>query len=102
MVFREASGGLSCHRSGIPCSSILPRLCAKHSRAGKNRGVAWEADPRHAELIRKSNGVTDRSDATPGIRDKADDIEGEDPISMEAADRYRANTMHHAFTVSLY
>ena len=30
----------------------------------------WEADPRHAELIRKSFGVTGRSVTTPGLRDK--------------------------------
>ena len=56
-------------------------------------GITWEADPRHAELFRKSFGVTGRSVATPGVRDKTDDIEGEVPISKEAADRYRAKTM---------
>ena len=45
------------------------------------------------ELISKSFGVTGRSVATPGVRDKLDDIEGEVPIGKEAADRYRANTM---------
>ena len=44
-------------------------------------GITWgEADPRHAELIRKSFGVTGRSVTTPGVRDKLDDIEGEPPI----------------------
>ena len=56
-------------------------------------GITWEADPRHAELIRKAYGVTGRSVTTPGVKDKADDIEGEMQISKEAADRYRANTM---------
>ena len=56
-------------------------------------GITWEADPRHAELIRKSFGLTGRSVATPGVRDKLDDIEGEVPINKEASDRYRANTM---------
>ena len=56
-------------------------------------GITWEADLRHAELIRKSFGVTGRSVETPGVRDKLDDIEGEVPTSKEAADRYRANTM---------
>ena len=56
-------------------------------------GITWEPDSRHAELIRKSFGVTGRSVATPGVRDKLDDIEGEVPIGKEAADRYRANTM---------
>ena len=56
-------------------------------------GITREADPRHAELVRKSFGVTSRSVATPGVRDKLDDIEGEVPISKEAADRFRANTM---------
>ena len=40
-------------------------------------GITWEADPRHAELIRKSFSVTGRSDTTPGVRDKLNDIEGE-------------------------
>ena len=51
-----------------------------------------EADPRHAELIRKSFGVTGRSVTTPGVRDKSDDIEGEVPIDKEASDRFRAST----------
>ena len=50
-----------------------------------------EPDLRHAELVRKSYGVTGRSVATPGIRDKTDDMEGEVSIGNEAADR--ANTM---------
>ena len=50
-------------------------------------GITWEAHSRHPELIRKSFGVTARSVATPGFRDKLDDIEGEVPIDKEAADR---------------
>ena len=60
---------------------------------GSTEGITWEADPRHAELIRKSFGVTGRSVTTPGVRDKLDDIEGEAPVDKEAADRYHANTM---------
>ena len=56
-------------------------------------GITWEADPRHAELIRKSFGVTSRSVTTLGVRDKLTDIEGEVPIDQESSDRYRANTM---------
>ena len=56
-----------------------------------DEGISWEADPRHAELIRKSFGVTDRSVSTPGAKDRLDDIEGETPLEKEAADRYRAN-----------
>ena len=63
-------------------------------------GISWEADSRHAELIRKSFGVTDRSVATPGIKDKLDDIEGEVPIDKEASDRYRANTMRAQYLSS--
>ena len=37
--------------------------------------------------------MTGRSVATPGVRDKSDDIEGKVPIDKEASDRYRANTM---------
>ena len=62
--------------------------------------VTWEGDPRHAELTRKSFGVTGRSVATPGVRDKLDDIEGEVPIGKEAADRYRANTMRAQYLSS--
>ena len=57
------------------------------------KSITWEADPRHAALIRKSFGVTGRSVTTPGVRDKLTDIEGEVPIDKEASDRYRANTM---------
>ena len=57
------------------------------------RIVDWEADPRHAELIRKSFGVTGRSVTTPGVRNRLTDIEGEVPIDKEASDRYRANTV---------
>ena len=60
---------------------------------GTIEGITWEADPRHAELIRKSFGMTGRSVTTPGVRDKLDDIEGKVPIDEEAADRYHANTM---------
>ena len=56
-------------------------------------GITGEAGPRHAELIRKSFGVTGRSVATPGVRDKLTDIEGAVPIDKEASDRYRGNTM---------
>ena len=53
-----------------------------------DEGISWEADPRHAELIRKSFGVKGRSAPTPGVKDRLDDIEGETPL----ADRYLANT----------
>ena len=62
-------------------------------------GITWEAHPRHAELIRKSFGVTGRSVTTPGVRDRLTDIEGEVPIDKAASDRYCAN--HDACTVSL-
>ena len=60
-------------------------------------GITWEADPRCAEPIRKSFGVTGRSFTAPGVRDKLTDIEGEVPIHREASDRYRANTMRAQF-----
>ena len=62
-------------------------------------GITWEADLRHAELIRKSFGVTGRSVTTSGVRDKVADIEGEVPIDKEASDRYRANTMRAQFSL---
>ena len=58
-----------------------------------DEGNSWKADPRHAELIRKSFGVTGRSVSTPGVKDRLNDIEGETPLGKEAADLYRANTM---------
>ena len=58
-----------------------------------DEGISWEADPRHAELIRKCFGVTGRSVSTLGVKDRLDDIEGETTLGKEAADRYRANTM---------
>ena len=63
-------------------------------------GITWEAVPRHAELISKSFGVTGRSVATRGVRDKLTDSEGEFPIDKEASDRYRANTMHAQYLSS--
>ena len=100
------AGGLGCHKSRNPWASGGLRLRAKHSSAGPGswngtaHGITWEADPRHAELIRKSFGVTGRSVATPGIRDKADDIEGEVPIGKEAAGRYRTKTMRAQYLSS--
>ena len=63
-------------------------------------GLTWEADLRHADLIRKSFGVTGGSVATPEVRDKLNDIEGEVPIDKEASDRYRANTMRAQYPSS--
>ena len=53
-----------------------------------DEGMSWEADPRHAELVRKSFAVTGRSVSTPRVKDRLDDM-----LGKEAADRYRANTM---------
>ena len=63
-------------------------------------GITWEADLRHAELIRISFGVTGRPVATPGVRDTLNDIEGDVPIDKEAADRYRANTVRAQYLSS--
>ena len=63
-------------------------------------GITLEADSRHAELIRKSFGVTGRSVTTPGVRDKLNDFEGESPTDKEAADRYLANTMRAQYLSS--
>ena len=63
-------------------------------------GITWEADPRHAEFIRKPFGVTSRSVTTPGVRGKLTDIEVEVPIDKEAPDRYRANTMRAQYLTS--
>ena len=61
-------------------------------------GGAWEADPRHAEFIRKSFGVTGRSVSPLGVIDKFDDIEGEAPIGKESADR--SNTLRAKYLSS--
>ena len=45
-------------------------------------------------------GVTSRSVATPGVRDKLDDIEGEAPFDKEASDRHHANTMRAQYLSS--
>ena len=63
-------------------------------------GITWEADIGHAEIIRKSFGVTGRSVMTPGVRDKLTDNEGQVPIDKEASDRYRANTMRAQYLPS--
>ena len=96
--FCEILGGLGCHDSKKPLGLQGTTIVCKASELGRivewtADGITWEADPRHAELTKKSFGVTGRSIATPGVRDKTDDIEGEVPISKEAADRYRAKTM---------
>ena len=62
-------------------------------------GITWEADPRHAEFIRKSFGVTGRSVTTLGVRDKLTDIEVEVPIDKEAVGSVPCE--HHACTVPL-
>ena len=47
----------------------------------------------HAELIRKSFGVTSRSVSTPGDKERLVDIEGETLLEKVAADRHREKTM---------
>ena len=64
-------------------------------------GITWEADPRHAVLIRKSFGMTGQSVTTPGVRDKLTDSEEEVPIDKEASDRYRANAMRAQYLSSV-
>ena len=88
MVFSQTARVLDCHEWRNPWTLWT------------DDGITWEADLRHAELIRKSFGVTGRSVATPGVRDKLNDIEGEVPIDKEAADRYRGNTMRAQYLSS--
>ena len=83
--FFESAGVLGCHELRNPRALRVPRLCAEHPSAGP---------------LRKSFGVTGRSVATPGVRDKTDDMEGEVSISKEAADRYRASTMRAQYLTS--
>ena len=63
-------------------------------------GITWEADHRHAELVRKSFAVTGRSVATDTRRQRPTDIEGEVPIDKEASVRYRANIMRAQYLSS--
>ena len=85
---------LGCHESRNPWKSfrVLGRVVEWNAN-----GITWEADPRHAELMRKSFGVTSRSVTSPGVSDKLTDIEGEVPIDKGASDRYRAKTMRAQF-----
>ena len=87
-------GLLGCHDC-VQSIRVLGRIVE-----GMADGINWEADPRHADLIRKSFGVTGRSVESPAVRDKADDIEGRVPIGKEEADRYRANTMRAQYLSS--
>ena len=74
--------------------------CLGGSWNGPLKASLGRQTTRHAELIRKSFGVTRRSVTTPGVRDKLNDIEGEAPIDKESADRHRANTMRAQYLSS--
>ena len=63
-------------------------------------GITSVADSRHAELVRKWFGVTGRSVATPGVRDKLNFFGGEVPIDKEASDRYRMTMMRAQYLSS--
>ena len=64
-----------------------------------DEGMSWEADHRHAELVRKSFVVTGRSVSTPRVKDRLDDIEGETPLGKEAGGPVSCE--HDACTVSI-
>ena len=63
--------GLPVYHDCVQSIRVLGRIVERTAD-----GITWEADPRHAELIRNSYGVTGSSVATNVIRDKVDDIEG--------------------------
>ena len=42
--FCENAGCLGCHESRNPWAFTVPRLCAKHPRAGQDRGIVWKKD----------------------------------------------------------
>ena len=65
--------------------------CVQSNRV-LGRIVEWTADGITGRQILDMR-VTGRSVATPGVRDKLTDIEGEVPIDKEASDRCRANRM---------
>ena len=58
-----------------------------------SEGITWEADPRHAEIVCNSYAISSKAVATPGVKDKADDIESENALGQTRAEKYRANTM---------
>ena len=65
VVLCETARVLGCHESRNPWTPWIPRQCASIRVLGRivewtADDITWEADPRHAELIRKSFGVTGR------------------------------------------
>ena len=62
------------------------------------RGVEWEADPRHAELVIRACGVTGAKVTTPGVKERAEDAETEDiDLGPEEAALYRSVAMRASY-----
>ena len=64
------------------------------------RGYEVEADPRHADLIVKSVGVTGCKVSTPGVKEKVEVLEDENEeldLSPEEAKIYRSTAMRAAY-----
>jgi thiol-disulfide isomerase/thioredoxin len=65
-----------------------------------SEGIEWEADPRHADLIVKSVGVTGCKVSTPGVKEKVEVLEDENEeldLSPEEAKIYRSTAMRAAY-----
>ena len=64
-------------------------------------GITWEADPRHAELIRKSFG-RDRPIKLRHLASETNSLTLKErfPVDKAPSDRYRANTMRAQYLSS--
>ena len=68
------------------CGRILNRIISL-----EDDGLHWEADPRHAELIVRENGLEKaKSQTTP--KSNRDDLIDTEPLNPEAASAYRRVT----------
>ena len=57
-----------------------------------DEGITWEADPRHAEIVRKAYGVT-TTVVTPGVKIDSEAVDNEVPLEAAEEKRYRSMTM---------
>ena len=72
---------------------ILGRILSR-----TEKGYTLEADPRHAEILIASEGLTDKSNGvvTPGIKADAGD-ETSKPLDQDSASAYRSKCMRAAY-----
>ena len=60
-------------------------------------GISWEADPRHAEIVYTSLGVSGHKVSAPVVREKIGDDQGACPLGPEDAAIYRSMAMRIAY-----